>query len=135
MAPTTGKSGRACFTIPPGEATLITLKTIPGAECTLCADGEHDPARSMSLRPDRHGVVRFHVRPDKNQSDAVKKLVVHCTLNGQTTNFPLELRVSCQQTPEMPPPVDAGTTPPQGMQVLPALTEHEASHLADAELL
>jgi Peptidase A4 family len=123
------------YTVTPGIASQITLKTSPGEACILYREGEPDPAHHLKLYADQDGMIRFHVHPTVESEDLMK-VVVEYEVGGKITRSPLELRTSSQPIPEFPALALQGPkSGREGASVRPALSEEEALHLADEELL
>jgi hypothetical protein len=120
------------YTIPPGIASKIALKTRQHGECIVRRDGKSE--YGFKLYADDEGMIRFYVRP--TSSEALLKLIVECTARGEITRYPLELRFAHNPTREMPAPAkEQSTLPPKGASVRPALSERDRLHLSDKELL
>jgi hypothetical protein len=111
----------ARYTVAPGKSSQITLKTLPHAACTLRPEGETNSDRHIKLYADGDGLIRFYVRPSK-EDETVARFVIDCEADGRATSYPLELRPHFQATAEMPPPpLELYQPPPQGARVRPAL--------------
>lgn len=75
------------YTVTPGIATKIVLKTLPGGVCILHGEDEPDPQRKLKFYADQEGMIQFHVRPAK-ESDI---LVCNAYCNPKPVQKPLPL--------------------------------------------
>src|SRR6266567_3531745 len=123
------------YTVRPGIASQIVLKTLPRAVCILHQEGEPDPKHSLRLHADQDGMIHFYVHPSGESEDPIK-VVIECEGNGEVTRYLLELRASSQPTPAFPALAPQGPTPHRkGASIRPGLSEDEMLHLPDEELL
>ena len=123
------------YTVAPGIHSQITLRTLPGAACTLRREGEFDQAHCLRLYADGDGIIRFHARPSA-ESEEIANAVIDYEVDGKVTRQPLQLRASFKPTPAIPaPPAENPKSSRQGTLVRPALSEKEALHLSDEETL
>jgi hypothetical protein len=121
------------FTIEPKVQTPIVLMTQPDAACDLHADGVSEVPHTMRLYANADGYVRVHVSPKEEFPDDVR-FQLDCVSAGQTTTYPLHLRVASYPTADMPAP-QASIPAPRGSRVLPALTDQAAQQLSDRDLI
>ena len=91
------------FTIPPGISSPLSIQTDSGAACTVHAEGETDPKRSLRMYADPEGVIRFHVQPDA-ESEEVGRLVIESERDGKVSHHSLHLRSNHTPTEKMPAP-------------------------------
>jgi hypothetical protein len=125
----------ARYTVAPGIMSQITLKTLPHAACTLRAEDETNPDRQMKLYADDDGLIRFCVRPSREE-EIVARFVIDCEAERKVTRYPLELRPHSKPTAEMPhPPTEPLKEHQAGARVRPALLGDELLRLSDKELV
>ena len=79
--------------IPPGDESLIVLKTLPNSTCYLHLADDSTADYILKLYADQDGIIRFHVRPD-NEAEAIARLVVKCESENKSVQYPLELRLA-----------------------------------------
>ena len=121
------------YTVPPKQASLITMKTVPDAECTLSTGNQDASEAKFLLYADQDGVVRFHVTPGA-ESDGIANFVLECNENGNIVQYPLELRPSNEPTEDHPAPTKPLESTPEGAYVRPGLSAVEARNLTLEEL-
>jgi len=120
------------YSVPPKQASLITVTTVPDAECSLSSATQQPSKPKFLLYADQDGVVRFHVTPGA-ESDGVAEFVLECNENGNIVQYPLELRPSKQPTEEHPAPAQQRPKR-EGAYVRPALSAEDSSNLTVEEL-
>lgn len=133
----TGSSNTAAYparlTLTPNTPSPIALQVLPKSACLLHAEGANDPQHSLKLFADDAGLVRFHVQAP-SASDQVSSFQVDCQADGQSTQFPLQLRPNASPTADMPAPApDLVQTAPEA-PLLPALSASDAAQLSRNEL-
>lgn len=123
------------YTLPPGLTSLVRVRTLPNARCTVRADAD-GLSPSLLAYADPDGFVELHVRPS-GEHESPARVTVEADAEGETAQHVLELRPSREPTEQMPSPPAAGARwrPPAGAQVRPALSLDESLGLADDELL
>jgi Peptidase A4 family len=123
------------YTLPPGLTSLVRVRTLPNARCTVRADAD-GLSPSLLAYADPDGFVELHVRPS-GEHESPARVTVEADAEGETAQHVLELRPSREPTEQMPSPPAAGVRwrPPAGAQVRPALSLDESLGLADDELL
>jgi hypothetical protein len=121
-------------TVRPGISSPIFLQTVSGATCHLRRVDDVDPTRSLKLFADDEGIICFHVRPSV-EAEVIAKFVIECEADAKITHYPLELRGSRKDTPEMPFPDKERPPRKERQSVRPALSREEGLRLSDKELL
>lgn len=123
----------ARLTLIPKATSPIVLKVLPKSTCVLHAEGENDPEHSLKLFADDTGLVRFQVQA-QSQSDQISHFQVDCEAEGESKQFPLELRPNSSPTTDMPLPPREIAQPPADAPMLPALSADDAALLSVQEL-
>jgi hypothetical protein len=122
------------YTLIPGLTSLVRIRTLPNAKCTVRPDGNGSHL-SLLHYADPEGFLELHVRPP-GEDESVGRLIIEADTDGEAAQHVLELRASREPTEQMPfPPAAARWRPPAEAQVRPALSLDEALGLADNELL
>ena len=121
-------------TVRPGVSSPIFLQTVSGATCHLRRVDDVDPTRSLKLFADDEGIICFHVRPSV-EAEVIAKFVIECEADAKISHYPLELRGSRKDTPEMPFPDKERPPRKERQSVRPALSREEGLRLSDKELL
>ncbi|MBV9268478.1 MAG: hypothetical protein JO061_20085 [Acidobacteriaceae bacterium] len=129
-----GVSYASRLTVTPKAPSRIAMKVLPNGSCVLHAEGSNDSEHSLKLFADSEGQVQFHVQP-LSQSADVARFQVDCQADGQSAQFPLELRADWAPTPDMPAPAVPDLHSTHGGKIRPALTPDDAAHLSAEELL
>ena len=123
------------YTIPPGRQSLIILKTLPDAVCTLHQEGDSTSGYILKLYADHDGIIRFHVSSE-HESEVIAKMVLKCEADNKLVEYPLELRSSFKPTHEMPsPPKKNRKTSKKDTSIRPAISEEKMLKISDDELL
>ena len=79
-------------------------------------------------------IICFHVRPSV-EAEVIAKFVIECEADAKISHYPLELRGSRKDTPEMPFPDKERPPRKERQSVRPALSREEGLRLSDKELL
>lgn len=123
------------YTLLPGLTSLVRVRTLPNASCTVRADGD-GASPSFLVYADPDGFLDLHVRPSgEHESNA--RLSIEADGEGESTHHVLELRPGREPAEQMPfpPAVKARWQPATGAQIRPALVREESVGLSDEELL
>ena len=78
------------YTVTPGIATKIVLKTLPGGVCILHGEDEPDPQRKLKFYADQEGMIQFHVRPAKESDILVKVVDSNATYGAKSQSIHLK---------------------------------------------
>ena len=122
------------LTVAPTASSMVTMKTLPNAVCTLHAEGATDAKHSLKVFADDEGTIRFHVNPTA-ESEQAARVAVDCAAAGKTSTFPLELRPNSKPTSDMPAPAAELAKPRAGAVIRPALSKADALSLSTEELI
>jgi hypothetical protein len=123
------------YTVTPGIHTPIAVKVLPDAPCTLHAEDDDDPHRTLKAYADSDGIVRYHVMP-LGESGRLDRLVIDCPRGKEIVRHPLHLRSSFEPTSDIPPPPKEHRLKHRpGARVRPPLSLEDALHLTNKELL
>lgn len=120
-------------TVRPGISMPLFLKTLPGATCLLRRAEDTDPERQVKIFADDDGIICVHVRPSV-EAENIARFEIECSADGRVKHYPLELRASHKQTPEMPFPARQRPARKKRGTIRPALSEEEALRLSEEEL-
>jgi hypothetical protein len=123
------------LTLTPAVSTPVTLRTTPGAACTIRHQGDTDPTRKLKIYADTEGIIQFHVTPSAEHDD-IASFLIESVAEGETTHHAVHLRSSHTPTPEMPAPVQQQSlrNRPAG-KIRPALALDDALRLTDEQAL
>jgi Peptidase A4 family len=123
------------YTIAPNIHTPITIRTLPHAVCSVHAEGNDDPRRSLRVYGDDEGAVRFHIMPSSPTQD-IARLEIDCAANGSVVRYPLHLRVNATPSVDMPsPPFEKPLAERHEGLMRPALSLDEAMRLTDEDAI
>jgi hypothetical protein len=121
------------YTVPPRTFTRLAVQTDPHALCTVHQEG-CDIERPLKAFADPEGIVRFDLRPS-GESPVVHRFILDAEVDGNVTQYPLELRFSFEPTDAMPVPKGGHSLPRQGLRPRPPLSQDDMLGLSHIELL
>ena len=120
------------YTVPPGVATPIVMKTLPDAACDLHMVGISAAGRALRINANGDGYFKIHLTPPATAEG--EHMQIDCKSEGQAATYLLYVRAGDAPTLDMPAPQTV-IPPASGSKGLPALAQGEAPRQSREDLL